>query len=97
MSFATPTLAGRQGFMSQDMNPINQQERTTPMTTDISPIAAANALMPEWMKNIQEYDALEIHPCQTKRDSAGNEYIEQCDNPADARTSACATTAAIDP
>jgi hypothetical protein len=55
------------------------------MTHKISPIAATDATTPEWMRNIQEYDALEIHPCQIiGRDAAGNEYAEICNNPADA-------------
>jgi len=33
------------------------------MSNDISPIDAANAITPDWMRNIHDYDALEIQPC----------------------------------
>ena len=50
------------------------------MPNDISPIDAANALTPHWMRTIQEFDALEIHPCAViGRDSSGTEFVEQCE------------------
>jgi hypothetical protein len=47
------------------------------MTKNISPIEAANALTPHWMRTIKDFDALEIHPCAIiGRDSNGIEYVE---------------------
>jgi len=49
------------------------------MTKPISPIQAANALTPHWMRSIHDFDALEIHPClAVGRDSDGTEYVEPC-------------------
>src|SRR5580704_779967 len=49
------------------------------MTNDISPIDAAKALTPRWMKSIRSFDALEIHPCAVVgRDSTGMEFVEPC-------------------
>jgi hypothetical protein len=46
----------------------------------ISPIDKANALTPHWMRNIHDYDALEIHPCAViGRDLFGKEIVEPCD------------------
>jgi hypothetical protein len=48
--------------------------------TPISPIDAANALVPRWMQNIQDFDALEIHPCVViGNDSMDNAIVEQCE------------------
>ena len=50
------------------------------MTKDISPIDAATALTTHWMRDIKDFDALEIQPCAViDRDSNGTEYIEPCD------------------
>jgi hypothetical protein len=50
----------------------------------ISPIDAAKALSPDWMRNIHDFDALEIHPCcVVGHDSMGSDIVEQC-NPQDA-------------
>ncbi len=46
-----------------------------------SPIDAANALTPDWMRRIQEFDALEVAPCRVVgHDSLGNEIVEPCDD-----------------
>jgi hypothetical protein len=51
----------------------------------VSPIDAAKALTLRWMLNIQDYDALEIHPCTVVgNDSIGNDIVEQCE-PEDAQ------------
>jgi hypothetical protein len=48
---------------------------------DLSPIDIANALTPHWMKNIRDFDALEIAPCRiVGHDSLGNEIVEPCDD-----------------
>ena len=45
----------------------------------LSPIDAANALTPDWMRRIREFDALEIAPCRVVgHDSLGNEIVEPC-------------------
>jgi len=50
------------------------------MTNHISPIDAANALTPNWMRSIKEFDALEIHPCAVVGcDSSATEFVEQCE------------------
>ena len=50
------------------------------MTLDISPIDAANALTPHWMKTIREYDALKIHPCAViGKAKDGTQHVEVCD------------------
>src|SRR5580704_12872697 len=50
------------------------------MSKDISPIDAANALTPDWMRNIRSFDALEIHPCAVVgHDSMGGEIVEPCE------------------
>ena len=50
------------------------------MTKDLSPIDAANALTPHWMRNIADFDALEIHPCAVVgRDASGTDFVEQCE------------------
>src|SRR5258708_2579786 len=51
------------------------------MSKDISPIDAANAITPDWMRNIRDFDALEIAPCRiVGNDSLGNEIVEPCDD-----------------
>lgn len=46
----------------------------------VSPIDAANALTPAWMRRIREFDALEIHPCTViGHDSTGAKIVEQCE------------------
>jgi len=48
---------------------------------DISPIDLANALTPHWMRDIRDFDALEIAPCRiVGHDSRGNEIVEPCDD-----------------
>jgi hypothetical protein len=48
---------------------------------DISPIDIANALTPRWMRNIRDFDALEIAPCRiVGHDSLCNEIVEPCDD-----------------
>ena len=54
------------------------------MTKNVSPIDAATGLTPEWMREIRQYDALEIHPCRIVGRDGATEFVEQCDNPADA-------------
>jgi hypothetical protein len=49
------------------------------MSNDISPVDAAKALTPHWMRNIHDFDALEIHPCAViDRLSDGTEIVEPC-------------------
>ena len=44
----------------------------------VSPIDAVKALTPRWMQNIQDFDALEIHPCTViGNDSMDNAIVEQ--------------------
>lgn len=46
----------------------------------VSPIAAAKALTPRWMRNIRDFDGLEIHPCVViGNDSMDNPIVEQCE------------------
>jgi hypothetical protein len=48
-----------------------------PMTKHISPVGVGNVL--DWIRNIREFDALEIHPCAVVgRDSEGIEHVEPC-------------------
>ena len=42
------------------------------------PIEHAKALTPFWMRNIHQFDGLEIHPCRTERAEDGTPFIEQC-------------------
>lgn len=50
------------------------------MSKDISPIDAAETLTPDWMLDIQSFDALEIHPCALVAiDGDGTEIVEQCE------------------
>src|SRR5580700_11170972 len=45
-----------------------------------SPIDKANAITPHWMRNIREFDALEIHPCAViGHDLFGKDIVEQCE------------------
>ena len=44
-----------------------------------NPIVAAFALTPFWMLTIQEYDAVEVHPCRVTGFADGQELIEQCE------------------
>jgi hypothetical protein len=53
----------------------------TKPTPALSPLELANALTPEWMRHIREFDALEIAPCVViGNDSLGNELVERCDD-----------------
>jgi hypothetical protein len=50
------------------------------MSNDISPVDAANAITPDWMRNIHDYDALEIQPCAIiGNDSMDNPIAEPCE------------------
>jgi hypothetical protein len=45
-----------------------------------SPIDEANALTARWMRNIKEFDAMEIHPCVVVGHGCLNgEIVEQCE------------------
>jgi hypothetical protein len=45
----------------------------------VSPIDAANALTPRWMRNIRDFDTIEIHACKViGNDSMDKPIIEQC-------------------
>jgi len=44
-----------------------------------NPIERAKALTPFWMRDIQQFDGLEIHPCRTEHAPAGPSFIEPCD------------------
>ncbi len=49
------------------------------MNKTLSPTEIATALTPHWMRNIKDFDALEIHPCAiVGRDSDGTEFVETC-------------------
>jgi hypothetical protein len=51
------------------------------MSNPLSPIDAANALTPDWIRKIRDFDALEIAPCRiVGNDSLGNEIVEPCDD-----------------
>jgi hypothetical protein len=43
-----------------------------------NPIEHAKALTPFWMRDIQQFDGLEIHPCRIERTEDGGTFIEQC-------------------
>ena len=43
-----------------------------------NPIEQANALTPFWMRDIQQFGGLEIHPCRTEHAEEGRTFIEQC-------------------
>jgi hypothetical protein len=46
-----------------------------------SPIDIANALTPDWMQRIKEFDGIEIEPCRVVgHDSLGNDIVEPCDD-----------------
>jgi hypothetical protein len=48
--------------------------------TPVSPIDAAKAVTPRWMRYIKDFDALEIHPCVViGNDSMDNPIVEQCE------------------
>jgi hypothetical protein len=48
--------------------------------TPVSPIDAAKAVTPHWMRNIRDFDAIEIHPCTViGNDSMENAIVEQCE------------------
>jgi hypothetical protein len=52
----------------------------TKPTDGISPIDAANAITPDWMRNIHDFDALEIQPCAVVgHDSMDTEIVEPCE------------------
>ena len=44
-----------------------------------NPIEHAKALTPFWMRDIQQFDGLEIHPCRTEWAEDGGTFIEQCE------------------
>jgi hypothetical protein len=47
----------------------------------VSPLDLANALTPDWMRRIREFDALEVAPCRVVgHDSFGNDIVEPCDD-----------------
>ena len=53
---------------------------TTSSPNPVSPIDAANAFTPRWMRNIRDFDALEIHPCIViGYDGMGGDIVEQCE------------------
>ena len=50
------------------------------MSEQVSPIHSGEARTPDWMLNIQSFDALEIHPCAVVAiDGDGTEVVEQCE------------------
>jgi hypothetical protein len=61
--------------------PVPPDHPTTPKADmRVSPIDAARALTPRWMRNIRDFDALEIHPCLViGNDSLNNQIVEQCE------------------
>ena len=44
-----------------------------------NPIEHAKALTPFWMRDIHQFDGLEIHPCRTERVEDGRTFIEPCE------------------
>ncbi len=44
-----------------------------------NPIERAKSLTPLWMRDIQQFDGLEIHPCRTEHAEDGGTFIEQCE------------------
>jgi hypothetical protein len=51
-----------------------------PADIPVSPLGAAHALTPRWMRNIQDFDALEVHPCWViGNDRMDNPIMEQCE------------------
>jgi hypothetical protein len=49
------------------------------MTQDISPIDLAQVLTPHWMRNVRDFDGLEIQPCAViARGEDGTEIVEPC-------------------
>jgi len=50
------------------------------MSKQVSPIHSAKALTLDRMRDIQSFDALEIHPCAVVgNDSMGGELVEPCE------------------
>jgi hypothetical protein len=50
------------------------------MTNNISSIGAHRDVTPQWLLQICEFDALEIHPCViVARDSLGADILAPCD------------------
>jgi hypothetical protein len=50
------------------------------MSAPIDPIVAAKAATPWWMARINEFDAIEVHPCWVVGNtSGGTKIIEQCE------------------
>jgi hypothetical protein len=45
----------------------------------MNPIEQAKALTPFWMRDIHQFDGLEIHPCRTEHAQGGTSFIEQCE------------------
>jgi hypothetical protein len=43
-----------------------------------NPIEHAKALTPFWMRDIHQFDGLEIHPCRAESVEKGTPFIEQC-------------------
>jgi hypothetical protein len=56
--------------------PFKTKERKKPMS---NPIERAHSLTPLWMRDIQQFDGLEIHPCRTEHAEAGGTFIEPCE------------------
>jgi hypothetical protein len=52
------------------------------MTHDLPSIQTTYA-QTHWLREIEAFDALEIHPCMEGKDSDGTGYVEQCE-PAEA-------------
>jgi hypothetical protein len=80
-NFDGAVSTARMHYEAETLPNLNNED--PPMThsqTPVSPIDAANALMPRWMRNIRDFDALEIHPCAvTGTDSLDNPITEQCE------------------
>lgn len=43
-----------------------------------NPIEAAKAMTPFWMRDIHQFDGLEIHPCRTESGEGASSFEEQC-------------------
>jgi hypothetical protein len=67
---------GRALRLEESLETITQPARreeiimTTSPKSPVSPIELAKAITPQWMQNIHDFDALEIHPCMA--------VVEQC-------------------
>jgi hypothetical protein len=66
--------------VQQQPHPNNHERKKTMSNDLISPVDAANDITPDWMRNIHDYDALEIQPFViVGNDSMDNPIVEPCE------------------